>query len=225
MMASATTVMPTGLPGRRRYADQQQQQCDRADRQHQRVDLAELPCQLDGPVEEIVAAAGDTKQARQLAHDDGESRSCLEPDQDAVADEAHEHAELEQPGDEAQHRYGEGRETCDLRITRRITAGERPDGRSDHQGDGRGRADRKLSRRSQQGIADTAEHVAIDTNLRWQTGQRRIGERNRDSVGGERDARDGVGGEPFTPIGRKPASRRKETLPFGLGRRTHRAAS
>lgn len=107
--------------------------------------MPKLRCQLDRAVEKVVAAAGDPEQARQLAHNDGEPGTSLEANQNAVADKADENAELEQPGDEAQHRHREGRQACDLRIAHRIPAGQRADGTGDHQRDSRSRTDRELA--------------------------------------------------------------------------------
>lgn len=125
-----------------------------------------LPDQLDDTIEEIVAAASDAEQARQLAHDDGEPRPGLEADQNAVADQPDEHAELEQPGEEAQNSHREGSQARDLGIAHRIAAGERADRAGDHQRNRGGRAHCELSRGSEQCIANTAKHVAVDADLR-----------------------------------------------------------
>ena len=91
-------------------------------------------------------------------------------------------------------------------------AGERADGAGDHQRDRRGRADRKLARRAEQRIADAAEHVAVDADLRRQAGQRGIGQRHRDRVGGERYAGDCVGRPPLPAIRGKPAEWRENRI-------------
>ena len=158
------------------FAEQQEQERNGADRQDEQIDVAELTGEPDRAVEEIVAAAGNAEQARQLAHDDGESGAGLEADQNAVADQANENAEFEKPGDQAKQRHGAGRKACDLRISHRIPAGQRPDSARNHQRDRGGRADRKLARRPKQRIADAAKHIAVDADLRRQAGQRRIGQ-------------------------------------------------
>ena len=98
---SATTASATGLPGKQALAEHEQQDRDDADGEHQIVDLAELAGQQHGPLEEIVPAAGHAEQARQLGHGDGQPGAGLEADQDAVADQLHERAQPQQPGDQA----------------------------------------------------------------------------------------------------------------------------
>jgi len=72
------------------------------------------------------------------------SPAPLEADQNAVADQAHQHAEPEDPGDQAERRNGKGRNARNLRIADRVARGERSDRTCDHQRDRRGRADREL---------------------------------------------------------------------------------
>jgi hypothetical protein len=61
---NATTASPTGLPVRNRLA--QEQEHDRRDSncQYEQIDVADLTCKPDRPVEEVVAAAGYAEQAR-----------------------------------------------------------------------------------------------------------------------------------------------------------------
>ena len=108
-------------------AQQEQQDRHKPDRQHDPVDAAELSDKRDQAIEEIASAAGNAEQARQLRHDDGQARACLEADQNAVADQAHQHAEPENPGDQAEHGNGQRRQARDLRIADRVAAGERAD--------------------------------------------------------------------------------------------------
>ncbi len=134
-------------PARQQPLTQQQEQ-DRnnSNGQSQQMDIAELARNPDRPVEEVVAAAGDSQQARQLAHDDGEPGPRLEADQNAVADQSHENAELEDPGDQAKHRYRACGEARDLRVSDRVSSGQSPEGAGHHQRDRRGRTDRQLAR-------------------------------------------------------------------------------
>jgi hypothetical protein len=83
------------------------------------------------------------------------------------------------------------------------------DRRGDHQRDRGGRTDRELTRASEKRITDAAAQVAVDADLRRQTGQRRIGERHRDRIGSECHARDGVLRQPFGVILGQPADGRQ----------------
>ena len=57
----------------------------------------ELADEQQCPFKEIVSAAGNAEQARQLGHHDRQPGAGLEANQDTVADQAHEHAQAEQP--------------------------------------------------------------------------------------------------------------------------------
>ena len=132
----------------------------------------------------------------------------LEPHEDAVADQLHEPAQPQQPGDQAQHGYGEACEAGDLRVALRVSVRHRTDRSGNHQRDGGGGPDRQLTRRAEQGVAEPAEQVAVDPDLRRQAGQPGIGERNRDRVGRQRHAGDGIGRQPGRTIFRQPTRRR-----------------
>ena len=74
-------------------AQQQQQDRNGADQQHRPIDLAKLTRQPDRPIEEVVAAARDAQQTRQLAGDDGEpggriAQHSLHRERDAGARDA-----------------------------------------------------------------------------------------------------------------------------------------
>ena len=107
-----------------------------ADGKHEVMRLAELPGKQHGPFEKIVPAAGHAKQARQLGHGDGQPRAGLEAHEDAVADQLDEHAQPQQPGDQAKRRHGEACQAGDLRIALRVAIRHRPDGAGNHQRDG-----------------------------------------------------------------------------------------
>ncbi|MGY3422231.1 hypothetical protein ACVWZW_002706 [Bradyrhizobium sp. F1.13.4] len=192
---------------------QQERERDGSDRQNQPIDAAELAGELDGAIEEIVTASGDTEQARQLAHHDGKSRAGLEADQDTVAHQADENAELEQPRDQTEQRHRACGQACDLGVFRRISGGQRPDRRRNHQRDRGGRTDRKLARRPEQRIAEAAEHVAVDADLRRQARQSRVGQRHGDGVSREGDSGDCVRTQPGTVILRQPDCGRKQEGP------------
>ncbi|MGC0388529.1 hypothetical protein ABIF91_000883 [Bradyrhizobium sp. USDA 241] len=224
---SATIVMPTGLSRQKPFAEQQKRERHRADRQDEKVEISELTSQPQRAIEEIMPTARDAEQARQLAHDDGEPGAGLEADQYAVADQADEDAELEQPTDEAQDRDRKSRKAGDLRVSHCVPAGEHPDRGGNHQRNCRGRADRELPRRPEQRIADTAEHVAIDANLRRQAGERRIGQRYGNRVRGQRYSGHCVRCQPFAAIDHKPAGDWEESRPprMSVGRRAHAGTS
>ena len=97
--------------------------------------VAKLTGKPGRAVEEIVPTTRHTKQAGQLGHDDRQSRPCLEAHENAVADKAHEHTELEQPGDCAEYRDGKGHETGNLCKSGCIASGESTDRGRDHQRD------------------------------------------------------------------------------------------
>ena len=168
---------PDRLARQKPLAEQQQQDRHKPDRQHDPVDAAELAGELDQAIEEIVPAAGDAEQARQLRHDDGQARAGLEADQNAVADQAHQHAEPENPGDQAEQpppqrppgwRSGAYRTasppasapTVPAIISEIAEVGPTASWRDD----------------AEQRVADAAQHVAVDADLRRQAGKRRIGQ-------------------------------------------------
>lgn len=81
-------------------------------------------------------AARDTDQARQLGHGDRQTGAGLEADEDAVADQLDEFTQPQQPSDQAQRGHREAGEAGDLGETVCVATRHRPDGASDHQGDG-----------------------------------------------------------------------------------------
>src|SRR6266550_8766861 len=129
------------------------------------MDIPDLTRKPDRPVEEVVPAASHAEQVRQLTHYNCEPGPRLEADENAVADQTHENAELEKPGDQAKQCHRACSKTRDLRISYRVPSGQRPDGAGHHERDRGGRADRKLARRSKQSIAEAAKHVAVDADL------------------------------------------------------------
>ena len=204
---------PDGLTRQKARAKQEQRDRHEPDRQNDPMDIAELAEEPDQAIEEIVPTAGDPEEAGQLRHDDGEPGAGLEANQNAVADQAHQHAEPEDPGNQAQDRHGKGRHAGNLRVSDRIACRQRPDRARDHQRDRRGRTNRKLTRRAQQRVADAAQHVAIDADLRRQAGERRVGKRHRNRVSRQRHAADDVGRQPGGAISGEPVRRREEFSP------------
>jgi len=135
-----------------------------------------------------VSAAGNAEQARQLGHRDREPGAGLEADQDAVAHQLDQRARPQRPCQQAQDRHRERGEARDRGVALRVARRHRAHRAGDHQRDGGGRADRKLARGAEQRVADPAQQIAVDADLRRQARERRIGERNRDRVGRERHA-------------------------------------
>ena len=107
--------------------------------------LAKLRGQQHEPLEKIVAAAPYAKKTRQLGHRDGQGRAGFEADEDTVADQFHQPAEPQQPGNEAEERYNETREAGDLRIVNRVSRRHGPDRAGNHQRDRGGGSDRELA--------------------------------------------------------------------------------
>ena len=73
--------------------------------------------------------------------------------------------------------------------------------------------DRELARRAEQRVDQAPGQIAVDAVLRRQPGERGVGQRHRDRVGGERDARDGVAGQPRALVGGEPLRRRERRAP------------
>ena len=190
-------------------AEHQQHDRDEADRKYEVAGLAELPGEQHSPLKKIMPSAGHANQARQLGHRDGQPRTGLESDQHAVADQLYEHAQSQQPGDQAKHRHREAGEAGDLRIVLRISTCHVPNSAGNHERDGGGRSDRQLARRPEQSIAEPAQQVAIYADLRRQAGKSRIGKRNGDRVGGQRDPGDDITAQPGGAIFRQPTCRRQ----------------
>jgi hypothetical protein len=113
---------------------------------NEEIDLTELAGEFHRSFEEILTATGDAEEARQLGHDDGQPRAGLEADQDAIADQPHQNAEPQQPGDQAKQSHGEGREAGDLGVVFGIAPSHCPNGSGEHQRDRGGRPDCQLSR-------------------------------------------------------------------------------
>ena len=202
---SATTASATGLPGSNRSPSTSSTIATTPTASTRQLHLAELPGKQQRPLEEIVPAAGHAEQARQLGHGDGQPGAGLEADEDAVADQLHQHAQPQQPGEQAKRGHGEGGEAGNLRVALRVPFGHRTHRSGDHQRDRRGRPDRQLAGRSEQRVAEPAEQVAVDADLRRQAGKPRIGERNRDRIGRQRHAGDDIAGAA-RPHGTPPAN-------------------
>jgi hypothetical protein len=79
-----------------------------------------------------VSAASDAEQARQLRHRDRQSGAGLESHEDAVADQPHQHAQPQEPRDEAKEGHHAGSEAGDLDVTLCISVSHRRNGPGDH---------------------------------------------------------------------------------------------
>ena len=133
--------------------------------------VTELPGQQENAFEKVVAPAFDAKETRQLRHRDGQAGAGLEAHKDAVADQLHQHAQPQQPGEKAEPCHSKSSKTGDLGVTLHVTLSHRPHRSRNHQRDRGSRPDGKLTRGSKQGIAETAQHVTIDADLRRQAGK------------------------------------------------------
>ena len=96
--------VPTGRPGNKRSPSRSSSERERAEREHEVLHLPELADEQHRPFEEIVSAAGNAEQAWQLGHHDRQPGAGLEAHQDTVADQPHQHAEPQQPCDQAKQR-------------------------------------------------------------------------------------------------------------------------
>src|SRR6185503_12484174 len=67
--------------------------------------------------------------------------------------------------------------------------------------------DGEVARRSERGVAEPTEHVAVDAHLGSEPGERRIGERHGDRVRGERDPGQTIRPQPLGLIRRVPGER------------------
>jgi len=152
-----------------------------------------------------VSAAGNAEQTRHLGHCDRQTGARLEPHQDAVADEAHQHAQPQEPRDQAKQGHHAGREAGDLGVALRIPVSHRRNGTRDHQGNRRGRSDCQLARGAKQGVAEPTQQIAVNARLRRQPRKSGISQGNWNRVGRQRRARDYIAGQPFNPIVRQPA--------------------
>jgi hypothetical protein len=153
-----------------------------------------------------MSAAGNAEQARHLGHCDRQSGARLESHQDTVADEAHQHAQPQEPRDQAKQRHHAGREAGDLGVALRIAVSHRRNGPRDHQGNRRSRSDCELARGAKQGVTEPTQQIAVNARLRGQPRKSGISQGNWNRVGRQRRARDYIAGQPFNPIVRQPAS-------------------
>ena len=81
-------------------------------------------------LEEMLAAARDAEQLRQLRHRDGQRRSGLEAEQDRLADEVDQRAQPQHPRQHAHRRHDQRGQRRDVRPARRIALGHAGDGRA-----------------------------------------------------------------------------------------------
>ena len=95
------------------------------------------------------AATLHAEQARQLSHRDRQASAGLEPHQNAVADQLYQHAQPQQPGDQAEGRDRERRKAGDLCIAFDVSLRHCSDRPGNHQRDRRSGSDGELARRSQ----------------------------------------------------------------------------
>ena len=194
-------------------AEDDQPDRDDTDDENDVMHLAELPGKKHDPVKEIMAPACHAKQTWQLGHGDGQAGAGLEAHQDTVADQLHQRAQPQQPGEQAKAGHREGCEARNLRIALRIAVRHRAYRRSYHQRDRRGGSDRELARRTEQRIAQTTQQIAVHADLRRQACECGISERNRDRIGRQRHPGDNVIRQPGHAIIRQPTGRRKPPKP------------
>ena len=127
-IASATTASATGRPGSKRSPSSSSAIAIEANDKHDKLHVPQLSEQQVDALEEIMTAAFHAEQFGQLRHRDRQSGADLEADQDAVADQSHQHTQPEQPGKQTQARHGERRKARDLHVARRIAFRHRTDG-------------------------------------------------------------------------------------------------
>ena len=195
------------------FAEYDEHDRDDPDDENEVLHLTELPGQQESALEKVVAPAFHAKQARQLGHGDRQAGAGLETHKNAVADQLDEHAQPQQPGEQAERRHREGGEAGDLGVTLRVALRHGPHCSGNHERDGGGRPDRELTRGSEQGIAKTAQQVAVDAHLRRQACKAGIGKRNRDRVGRQGYSGDDIAHEPCSAIFSQPSGWRKPPKP------------
>ena len=177
------------------FAEYDERDRDDPDDENEVLHLTELPGEQESPFEKIVTPAFHAKQARQLRHRNSQAGAGLETHKNAVADQLYQHAQPQQPGEQAERCHREGSEAGNLRVTLHVPFGHCPHCPGNHERDGGSRSDRELTRGSEQGIAKTAQQVAIDADLRRQACKPRIGKGNRDRVGRQGYSGDNIGRE------------------------------
>ena len=124
------------------------------------------------------------ERARRIIHPVGEGLKALGVQPDKVDHVIATHM----------HWDHESRKACNLHIALRIAFGHLNHAGCDHQRDRRCGPDGELPRRAEHRVAEPAQQVAVNADLRRQAGKRRIGERDRDRIGGQSNARYNVGG-------------------------------
>ena len=195
-------------------AQQQHGQRDETESQHGEIGIGELAAQDGDALEEDLPAALDPEQLGQLRHGDRQRRAGLEAEQDGFADEVDEGTQSQQPCQHAHGRHDQRGQRRDVGPACRIALRHARDRDADEHRDRRGGADRELARGAEQRVEQAADQVAVDAVLRRQPGERRVGERHRNAVGGEGHAGDGVVRQPLRPI------RRRATAPGETPRAT-----
>ncbi len=213
MIASATTPSATGFPGSRRSPNTMQHDRDDADDENEVLHLTELPGQQKGPFEKVVAPALHAKKAWQLGHGNRQAGAGLEAHENTVADQLYQHAQPQQPGEQAERRHREGGEAGDLRVTLHVSLSHGPHRSGNHERDGGSGPDGELTRGSEQGIAETAQQVAVDANLRRQACKAGIGKGNRDRVGRQGYPGDDIAEQPGSAVFSQPTGWRKPPKP------------
>src|SRR6185369_129843 len=81
--------------------EQQQRERAQPETEHGDIGVAELPPEHPDAFEEVFATPRDAEELRHLCHGDGQRGARLEAEQDGLADEAHQGAESQQPGEHA----------------------------------------------------------------------------------------------------------------------------
>ncbi len=108
-------------------------------------------------------------------------------------------------------RDGESGEARNLGVSRRVAVRHGADGGGDHERDCRCRLDGEVPGRSEQRVAEAAEDVSIDADLRGKAGQRSVGERHGYGIGSERNTGHEVRAQPGQLILAEPVNRWQES--------------
>ena len=195
------------------FAEQQHGDRGETEGEHGEIGIRQLAARGRSMRSKKLSAALDAEQLRQLRHGDRQRSAGLEAEQDRFADEVDERTQLEQPRQYTHGRYDARRQRRNRRPACRIAVCHARDGDPDEHRDRRGRSDRELARRAEQRIEQAADQIAVDAVLRRQPGERCVGERHRNTVGGERHAGNRVVRQPLRTVGAQPLGRGKYRAP------------
>ena len=199
------------------FAKHDEHDRDNPDDENEVLHLPELSGQQEHALEKIVASAFHAEKAWQLRHGDRQAGAGLETHENAVADQLDERAQSQQPRQQAQPCDREGDEAGDLGVALRVPLGHGAHRSGNHERDGGSRPDGELARGPEQGIAETAQQIAVDADLRRQACKARIGQGNRNRVGRQGYPGDDIAGRSRT-VGIQPTNGPAETTTASLSR-------